>query len=172
VNPLLVAKLLGWVARVPWWAWALVILLGWGLAQGHRASAARAEYAAAQAQAAKEQAEAAAKAQAETDRRTRAIMEAADAATIQSQADRAAAGRARAAVDRLRAAVAAHAPDAGASGPAAAPGGTSAPGTAVLSADLLGRCGERVVELAGFADAARTAGAACERAYQALTAPK
>jgi hypothetical protein len=172
VNPLLIAKLLGWVARVPWWAWALAALLGWGLMQGHRVKAAKAEYAAAQVKAEKERAEAAARDRLETDRRTRAIMEASDAATIQARTNADAAARARAALDRVLLALPARPANAGAAG-ASAPG-SSAPATnaGLVPADVLRRCGERVLGLAQYADAARTAGSACERAYDSLTTPK
>lgn len=93
-----------------------------------------------------------------------------DAAHQQTLAARADADRVRAALDRLRraAATAAHRGD---TGPHPAAPASSSPATAAshLPADLLGRLGDAAGELAAAADASRTAGNACQRAYQALT---
>lgn len=95
------------------------------------------------------------------------IVHDAHAQTNQARVD---ADRVRAALERLRRHLAA-AP-AGGGGAAAHPAvaSSSSPGsaTADLPADLFGRLGEAAGELAAAADTARTAGAACERAYGAL----
>jgi len=79
---------------------------------------------------------------------------------------------ARAAAERLRVAAirAARAAGGGAAAadPAAAAGGETTAGPGLVLADLLGRCGARLVELAEHADRSRAAGAACELAYDAL----
>jgi hypothetical protein len=93
-----------------------------------------------------------------------------DAAHQQTLAARADADRVRAALDRLRraAAAAAHRGD---TGPHPAAPASSSPATTAshLPADLLGRLGDAAGELAAAADASRTAGNACQRAYQALS---
>lgn len=52
--------------------------------------------------------------------------------------------------------------------PVAAQGGPTASGAGLLLADVLGRADARAGLLAGYADEARTAGLACERAYDSL----
>lgn len=78
---------------------------------------------------------------------------------------------ARAAGDglRLRAAAAAASGHPPACDPGAPPPGPPADDYAQLLADVLGRVGERAVELAAVADQSRIAGQACERAYDSLT---
>jgi hypothetical protein len=58
---------------------------------------------------------------------------------------------------------------AGAADPAAASAGTAAEDPAGVLADVFGRCVERVRVLAAIADERGAAGAACQRAYEALT---
>lgn len=105
-------------------------------------------------------------------RRADAVQEIADHAHAQLAAARADAGRARAAADRLRRAADAYA--AAVCGGAAADStstASSAPATGpgLVLADLFGRADARAGELAAAFDAAHAAGAACERAYDALT---
>lgn len=73
---------------------------------------------------------------------------------------------------RQRAAALADAADrcAAAGDPAAAAGGPPAAGPGLVLADMLRRADERAGQLAQYADQARVAGLACERAYGALTA--
>jgi hypothetical protein len=106
----------------------------------------------------------------EEQRRITAQKEAEDEATRQLEAARADAGAAADALRRLRQRVASDAARrAAASHPAAAPGGTPTEPATDLPADMLGRLGEAAGQLAAHADAARIAGLACERSYDALT---
>ncbi len=160
---------LGLLRRVPWWVWLVAACLAWGAFQRHRALSAGRELQQAQAAAAADEARALRASITETERRLSAHQEIASAA--QSVADRNArdAAGARAAADRVRRAAAAIAASA-ASVSASAPSGCPAAGAdATLLAELLGRATERAVEMAAAADAARAAGIACERAYEALT---
>lgn len=168
MNPLLLAKIGGAIAKVPWWAWALAGLLAWGALQRHRVIKARealVEYKAEVQDAFDRQKQADTL---EGARRTKTIMEVADAATLQAESDRRSAAGARAALERLRA-QSATGGNAGGVNPAATPGGPPADSSRVVPAELLNRCGTRLVELGEYADTARTAGQACERAYDALT---
>lgn len=102
---------------------------------------------------------------------TTAQEEIARAASAQSAQNRVAQAAANAAGDGLRiraAAVAADCRSAPASTPAASSPAALDPGT--LLADVLGRLEEAGRELAAVADARGVAGAACERAYDALRA--
>lgn len=165
MNPALILTSL---AKVPIWAWALAAVLAWGGWQRHKALEARDDFEAAKVQAQADHALQQAADAAETQRRTHTIMEAADAATIQSTADRADADRARAALDRVRAQLAAGQANRRAAGAAPAASGPAAGAPDVVPAELLSRCGARVLDLAAYADAAGTAGQACERAYSSL----
>lgn len=108
-------------------------------------------------------------------RRAQALQEITDAAYLDATTARADADRVRAALERLRRLYhhpAAPAPAGGgdaAAHPTLAAGSPPALTTAHLPADLLGRLGGAAGELAAHADAARIAGLACQRAYQALT---
>jgi Protein of unknown function (DUF2514) len=161
------APVLSVLRAVPLWAWALGAAVAWGGWHRWRAIDAREDFQRAQVQAQAEHAAQIARDTAETQRRTKTIMEAADAATIQSQADRVAAEAARAAADRLRARLAAQA-DAGARDSAAAGSCEAARAAAAVQADVLGRVADAARQLGEHADAARTAGSACERAYEGL----
>ena len=162
-------RLLGLAKGVPAWAWLLAVVLGWGGLQRCSAIEAKATFAKAKAQAAAEQSAQRERDVAETQRRTKTVMEAADAATIQSTADRAAAGDARAALERVRRELAADQAKRRAADAAASPGSAPAIAADSVPAELLSRCGERVLELAAYADDARRAGRACERAYDAVS---
>lgn len=97
--------------------------------------------------------------------------EAIHAAHQQAQTARADADRVRAALERLRQHLATGAAGGGGAAPHPAPASSGPPAAAAtdLPADLLGRLGQAAGELAAAADDARTAGLACQRAYQALT---
>lgn len=167
MNSLILAKIGGWLGRVPWYAWVILGLVAYGGLQRHNALSAKADLVTykAEVQAAfdKQKADDAA----ETARRLKTMQEVADAATIQANANRADADGARAALDKLRAQLARG--NAGTGNPAASSVGTPTGATGSVPPELLLRCAERVVELAGYADSAATAGKACERAYDSLT---
>jgi hypothetical protein len=154
--------------RVPPWAWVLAALAAWGAFQKHAAEAAKEREKAA---AVRQEADRAAALQAglvELARRNaeqgRAVVEATEMAR-RARADAAAAGAAeRRMLERAAAAAAAQRAD-----PAAAGASAPAADAAGVSADVLGRCSERVRFLAELADERGRAGATCERAYDALT---
>lgn len=165
----LIPGLLGVLGRIPAIAWLVIAIAGWGAWNGHRAQSARDTLRDA------EQTAATARANAKTQALARHAQVGADHREIISAAERAtslqrdAADRARAERDRVlrdfrRARDAASTVAAA----AAATAGPPASAPADLSADLLGRCSQRVLDLAAYADSASTAGAACERAYNAL----
>lgn len=105
----------------------------------------------------------------ETTRRLTAQQEAADAAAKRARQARADAADAGAAADRLREHAAQLAARAGACDPAAAAGGAAASAPGVVLADMLQRVEAHGRDAAAAADAAATAGEACERSYEALT---
>lgn len=109
-------------------------------------------------------------ARAEEQRRTAAQQEAAHAAQTDAARARADARDAAGSADRLRQHVAALAASCGAtaSDPAAIAGSAPAAGAGLVLADLFRRADERSGQLAEYADQARIAGQACERAYESL----
>lgn len=111
---------------------------------------------------------------AETARRLAAQQEINNATTAQLNRARADADAARSAGDRLRAQLAAyvsaHRGDAS-SHPAPEPAGPPASAPVDLLADMFRDSDEAAGILAAALDAARAAGLACERAYDALTGP-
>jgi len=114
-------------------------------------------------------------ARAEEQRRAAATQEAAHAAekqVTQARADAdAAADALRRGLQRAAAAAAtAGAVQAGLSAAAAQPG-TPAASADLVPADLLGRCGERVRQLALVADERGAAGSACQQSFDALRTP-
>lgn len=167
MNPVLAV-----LGRVPLWAWAVAALLAWGGYHRWRAIDARADFEQAKIAAAADQANEAARVAREDARRMKTVQEAADAATLQAQRDRAAADRARDSEQRLRARIAAIQAGARPADPAASGGGPATAEAADVLADVLGQCIGRVRSLAEYADAARTAGEACERSYYSLTPEK
>lgn len=111
-------------------------------------------------------------ARAEEQRRTAAQTEIANAAKKDADSARTDARDAGAAADRLRQRVAdLLAAARSAKDPAATGGGQAASDPLGMLADVLERADQRAGILAEYADAARIAGAACERAYDALTTP-
>lgn len=110
-------------------------------------------------------------ARAEEQRRQAEIQESADVAKTQAAAARRDASDARGRHDRLQQYATELAASCGApaSDPAAAAGSAPATGAGLVLADLFGRADQRAGQLAEYADQARIAGQACERAYQALT---
>lgn len=117
-------------------------------------------------------ASASASAAAETNRRQGAILEIVNdtqtqAARVASDAVSAAAAR-----DALRVQLAAVVRASRVPGDsAAAPGGSAASDPIGVLSDVLGRADDRATDLARLADERGTAGAACERSFDALTKP-
>lgn len=110
-------------------------------------------------------------ARAEEQRRTNAQAEIANEATHQADAARDDARAAGIAADSLRARLAKFvAAGRAARNSAAAGSGPTAGDPLDVLADVLGRADKRAGELAAYADATHIAGAACERAYDALSA--
>lgn len=111
-------------------------------------------------------------ARAEERRRTLAIQEVADAAEIDRRAARADADRAAAAASSLRQRAAAYASacrGGAAADPAAAAASAPAADPGLVLADVLGRVEEAGRRAAALADERSAAGAACERAYDAVS---
>lgn len=106
----------------------------------------------------------------ETTRRLTAQQEAADAAARKARQARADAADAGVAAERLREHAAQLAARAGACDPAAAAGGPAASAPGLVLADMLQRVEAHGRDAAAALDAASTAGTACERSYEALTA--
>lgn len=158
---------------------ALVLLLAAGI-QTHRLALRDADLALVREGRAQDRAAAAAAAasgiaaaRAEESRRHAALQEIADAANLdaaRARDDAAAAARAAGGL-RQRAAQLAAGCGATAGDPAAATGSAPAAGAGLLLADLLGRADDRAGGLAAYADQARAAGIACERAYDSLRQP-
>jgi len=155
---------------VPVWAWALAALAAWGGWHRWRAIDARQDFERAAAAAAAERAASAAEVANENNRRLLAVQGASDAAHLQAQRDRAARVAAERARGGLLERVAALEAGARSADPTAAGRCQAAEQATGLLADVLRRADARAGELAAAADAAITAGAACERAYESLTA--
>jgi len=144
---------------VPVWAYAIALALAWGGFQHHRATAAVNELA--------EVRESAYRAALiETTRRLTAQQEVTHAADLALASARADADAAALAAGRLRNAARNAASRACSATPASPGAAASAP--AVVLADVLSSADARAGELAAAVDAARVAGIACERAYEAL----
>lgn len=168
----------------PWMAWAAVVavlagLLGW---QTLRLADERTEHATTVSMWAKDREtrerdtrKAVEAARTEEQRRTKAAQEIADETQAQLDQARNDADAARNAGERLRQRVAALTASLG-RGACKDPGAVGASAPAQATEDLLERVQRRLDEasdgIAGFADQAHAAGSACERSYDALTAPK
>jgi hypothetical protein len=152
---------------------ASVIEIGAGIWAGHHftAQAYEAQIAQADAARAKAVADAASAAQTETARRVQAQQEIAQDAQHAAQAARFDAGRADAAAATLRVQLGAYlAGNRGAAvDPATVAAGQTAGDAARVLADLFSRADDFAGRMAAAADAARAAGAACERSYDALS---
>lgn len=107
---------------------------------------------------------------AEEQRRAAALQETVDVAQTDAALARKDARSAAGAAERLRQHVAALAASCrgGPSDTATASSGAPAAGAGLVLAQLFQRADDRAGELAQYADQARIAGAACERAYEAL----
>lgn len=161
--------LLSLLGKVPAWAWLVLGLAAWGGWHRWQAIDTAREFERARVQAEADRARSEAQAAVETNRRIERQSEAIHVAEQAKTRARADAVSAQSAAERLRVRLAAleavirgeYPAAAGASAPAAAAAG--------MLTDVLGRCIDRVRSLAEHADAARTAGQACERSYDALT---
>lgn len=153
---------------------ALVLSYGAGRAQQHGADtkAFQAERNKAALDAARAQIKATDEARIEEQRRAKQLSEIANEAKQQAEAASADAGRARAESGRLRERVAELVAAGRAAGNSAAAGRGQATGDPLdVLADVLLRADQRAGGLAAYADAARIAGNACERAYSSLVKP-
>lgn len=166
------SALLGLAKGVPIWAWALVAALAWGGWQRHLATSRADTLRKAEASAAAEQIQAAQAAASETARRLQAQEEVTRVAIAKAQSNARAAADARAAAERVRVAAQSLAASAASSDPAAPADCEAARSAGRLLADLLGRAVTRAAVLADHADAARTAGQACQAAYDSLRGVK
>lgn len=110
-------------------------------------------------------------ARAEEQRRIAAQTEIANAAKQEAEQARADARAADAVASQLRQRVAELVAASRAGNPAAASGSEAAGDPLGVLADVLSRADRRAGILAEYADAARVAGEACERSYDALTRP-
>jgi hypothetical protein len=153
-----------------------LLLFGLGHHGGYKAGLAKRDEAQAAWDAERAQLKAAAlaattEARTEEARRTAATQEIAHEAQTQIDQARADAATAAVVADGLRRAAGAAATRgcAAPSNPAAAPAGPPDPAAGLVLADVLGRADQAAGELAAAADAAHAAGAACERAYGALS---
>lgn len=174
---LLAGKLFSW--RVVGAGLCIVGLYAWGSTEHHRANAIAATYAAARADWGEERSRAASAAaaqaednRAETARRVVAQERIADEFNARAQALARDAAAARTAADGLRSQLAttvAAARRAATANPPAAAGSAPAVDHIGLLADVLIRVDDRAGELARVADERGASGAACERAYDALT---
>lgn len=160
---LLIPRLLAFAKAIPWWAWVLAVALAWGGWQRHKAQSVAAEYQRAQASAAAEREAALQSSITETARRLAAQQRIANDARAQTVKARASAAAAVDAVQQLRDRLA-QSPGASPDNPAPANRGEAA-----ALGRVLGICAGRYQELASIADAAITAGKACEQSYDALT---
>lgn len=149
---------MGLIRLVPLWAWAALVLLAWGGINKHRAAVATRAAAEAREQAASAQ---------EAARRLDTLQEVTDAATIRLQARPAALRAAAAAGDGLRL----RAAELAASAAAPAADCTPAADASRVLADVLGRLEEAGRRAAAIADERGDAGAACERAWDAMSQP-
>lgn len=166
MNPL---SLLGLLGKVPLLAWALAAALAWGGWKGWQHQRVRAQFDSAKAEAATDRADAVAKTAAENNRRLLAVQESSDAAHLQAQRDRVARAAAERAHTGLLERIAALQAGSRPSDPTAAGQCQAATAAVDVLADVLRRADARAGELAAVADAAITAGQACENAYDSLT---
>lgn len=151
------------------WAASLALVAGWGLWHKHQADQAHAAAMQADKDAAEAEAYALRQSLRETERRVRASEEVNRDASRKLSAARRDAAAASAAADSLRQYVDSLAAGAAADDPIAAGGCATAADSARVLAELQRRADDRAGVLAGYADAARIAGEACERAYLSLT---
>jgi hypothetical protein len=163
--------MIGIARAVPLWAWALAASLLWGGWQYRRAERSGAELLRQAAETAQLREQALHGALVETTRRQRAAEEVIRVASENlAAARRDAAGAARAAAG-LRDHVADLEARAAACDPGSAASRQAAAAAAGMLADLQRRADERAGILAAYADEARIAGEACERAYDSLKEP-
>jgi hypothetical protein len=155
---------------VPVWAWVLVAALLWGGWQRHQAKSVAGMHAKAVATAAAEREKQLQDDAAETERMRKDAERIAHEARQKAQALAADVARARSNEQRLLDQLTAITTDGGAKEASVADGSPPAGQTAGVLADVLGKCVRRVRRVAEYADEASAAGAACERAYDSLTA--
>ena len=158
--------------RFPVWFWFLLAAIAWGGWQKHRATAAQKVHTEAVQAAAKDREAKLLADAAETARRLESQRSITHDARKKAALHAANADRAIASERELRARLAAISADAGASNPTTPDGSAANPATSAVLADMLGQCAQRLRVVAEYADSTRASGEACERSYEALTAPK
>jgi len=161
---LVLSPILGVLRAIPWWAYAIAIVLAWGGYQRHLANAAAARFQAAQRAAAAEREQALAAVVAETARRLAAQQVVAQNATVRSARAQASANAASIAAAGLRDRLLALQADLSSAHPSA-----DATSQAARLAEILGRCTDRYTSVAARADAAIVAGQACVESYESLS---
>lgn len=150
----------GLIKGVPWYLWAIAVVLAWGGWQRHVATSSANRLREEQLLIAKQREETLAKTVAETKRRLGEQKRISDETGSKLATATASAAAAGAAADRLRAHLTSAYP--GSAGPAKA-------GEASVLAGVLSECTGRYQSVAAAADAAIVAGQSCEKAYDSLT---
>ncbi len=169
MNPFALIPLKDWLYLG---ACAVIAAAGWMFVHHERelgAAHAEAQLQHERAAVAEASASAAAAAASETERRAAAIQEIVHETTQQTARVLADASAAAAERDSLRVQLDALRRQPLPAGAASASGSDATAATVRVLADLLGRADDRATALAAIADQRGTAGAACQRAYQALT---
>lgn len=165
-------KLIGLASKVPWWAWAMLILLLWGGCARRELKSVKKEFETAKVTAAAERVASETAAKVETERRERDKQEIVDGAKANAAKVRAAQverDRAGNVAEQLRARLAAVEASRCAGDPAAGGGSEAAREAADLSAYVRRRIDEATDGVADFAEGAAGAGEACQRQYRSLS---
>lgn len=162
----------GVLSNVPWYWWAIAVLLAYGLFNRHQFRSVRTDFEQAKTAAAAERAASQAEAQAEHSRRLIVQKEATDAANLKSQRLQTALAASTDAGRELRDKLAALEARSCSGDPVPAGAGQAASSPADLRAYVSRRLDEAAEGIAGFAERAAIAGQLCVESYQALKPKK